>query len=1186
MKYTLLLFFLFATQSFADEKCDSFVGVKLNGFVGDTVQEIAKTQDCNENLKSLKFNYIEGQNKSDFCACTKADPKTLAGNSQRSIRAERRYQEIKKKTQNEAEVKFAKTLRNKIFGTLSRSFKFDNLAKRGYIGNELAKDEKLNLCSIDKILENIGNFDRFVEINKSCNGKGKIFEERKKLLFPEGEETFIQNLKDTANTVAKGVRAEGSCLTYQNYLELNSTVPENSEAIKLMMKSTSWEDFKASVAEELRYYDNFKSLQNQMRQSVSERSSEVANNLWGFSGKQVRGKDVYKMIKSNPNFELALRDKAVFEQMKNSMNLFESEYSGSSGGGIDYKKTNQYRDYNDLLKNNSDTALRVHLKSCDNSEQSLISSGGRGGTPTPTTLGLKQSIAKFLCDEALPAERVDGINNSLDTVIGFEDKNNKALRDSLRSDLICESSTSPNQSFLSDIDSMLDVSNDLDVQNEDTFLKDYKDYSVSFCGMVDPECPNPQKSISNTNCSSLASMTNNALSRTLEIFLKSTDLSEVIPGNTLSFLMVIANTSQISDLSASKSIIKFLNKNYPGKFSSNELETLKEKILFLRSHSDRINLNNLASQIINEDIEPPENSLLEETLATRDWKKFFISKEGQEYLSKLPDKSMSARVSRILSLDTSLSLSEDLSNSLFADTFTNGHRVGNEEKKAPTYISEGPSVDVSHYGYSPPVDTSKAPRNPLDNPRDDKVIVGVQVPIENTGTITSNEGQAGSQGKIKTLDDLVVRIKGPAKRTPPIEKKPDEKKPEDRPVIVDEIKSDDKKSEDKKRIVGDSTVPSGTSFQTISFSNSATHQSDFDSSSGEGSRSFINFNDSDPDKLKKQRMLEEIARIKEQLKDGDVGNNFSDDAISPERLAEHEKLKERIRSLENEFEKTERSMRNNSSGNKVVRRNNTLNGSNYGIQSDTDPDYWNNIRNKRDDFNPRDPFKRQDTNREITPEHMNEIDPSGSSIASKSGGRSKGKDGGSKKGGVGLTGGSDGDDGFLAGLGLKPIKRRGPASNDIEPDPEELCGFEEQELNCIFEHSEIFARYKKDQIRSLVEGLLLHGYTFKTIEIFRNRDPSIPYEYVIHYFEPAKNLSVEEKKTQFELIKKMMTNYKRNFSFLKAVADKVVKTKSVKISKKEAFSILKHTLKRVDVDKLLIRRLKTIERLPANAKIK
>lgn len=97
MKYIILSLFFFNASAFSSEVCSSYLGVKVNGFIGETLETLAKTSDCNDNLKNLKFNTVEGQLKTDYCACANLDSKSIAGKSSSVIRANLRYQEIKKK---------------------------------------------------------------------------------------------------------------------------------------------------------------------------------------------------------------------------------------------------------------------------------------------------------------------------------------------------------------------------------------------------------------------------------------------------------------------------------------------------------------------------------------------------------------------------------------------------------------------------------------------------------------------------------------------------------------------------------------------------------------------------------------------------------------------------------------------------------------------------------------------------------------------------------------------------------------------------------------------------------------------------------------------------------------------------------------------------------------------------------
>lgn len=55
MKKIILSLFFFSVSAFGNEACSSYLGVKVNGFIGETLETLAKTSDCNENLKNLKF---------------------------------------------------------------------------------------------------------------------------------------------------------------------------------------------------------------------------------------------------------------------------------------------------------------------------------------------------------------------------------------------------------------------------------------------------------------------------------------------------------------------------------------------------------------------------------------------------------------------------------------------------------------------------------------------------------------------------------------------------------------------------------------------------------------------------------------------------------------------------------------------------------------------------------------------------------------------------------------------------------------------------------------------------------------------------------------------------------------------------------------------------------------------------
>lgn len=91
MKYIISIFILINFPALAGDKCPAFLGVKVNGFVGETLESMARSADCNESLKTLKFNTIEGQLKTDYCACASANPKSLSGKSLATLKNDPKY---------------------------------------------------------------------------------------------------------------------------------------------------------------------------------------------------------------------------------------------------------------------------------------------------------------------------------------------------------------------------------------------------------------------------------------------------------------------------------------------------------------------------------------------------------------------------------------------------------------------------------------------------------------------------------------------------------------------------------------------------------------------------------------------------------------------------------------------------------------------------------------------------------------------------------------------------------------------------------------------------------------------------------------------------------------------------------------------------------------------------------------
>lgn len=1185
MKNIFILLFFFSAPAFGNEACSSYLGVKVNGFIGETLETLAKTSDCNDSLKTLKFNTVEGQLKSDYCACVSTNPKSLSGKSLATLKNDPKYKESKDKAKKAIEEKYAKALRNKIFGTLSRSFKFDNLAKRGYLSNEVARNEDSNKCNLDNILSSIGDFKSFSDQNTSCRNKDKLFEERKKLLFPEGEETFIQNLKDTANTVAKGVRANGSCLTYQNYLELNSTIPQNSEAVKILQTSRTWEDFKAKVAEEINTFERYKERLNKVRSA--ENNTAVANKLWGFSGIENRGKEVYRMLKSNPAYELALRDKNYFLKMQRDMNLLQNE---NSNGGFVSTPKEETTDLNAFFNKKSEEALKLHLNTCDSSSEGASKnarSSGRGGGSANDSLGLKQSIAKFLCDDQLPTPRVSELDESLNTDDGGVLDLIPTYKTTLKSDLICESQTKSNPSFFTDIDSSLNVDQDLDINDQNSFLADYKNFSAVICKLADPSCSDPKTANSNKDCNTLTRMADNSLHTSLYSFYKNNKLDELAGEKNIPFLkrpllrtlQKILDDGSLSDEDAIKEIRNQILAKYSISEKDPSYKRLEETILLLRSNTATVKLYRDSAPFLDK---IPANR--HKVLGS-----YYDSKDGKAFLESIKNTPEGKILYGNLLQDTSLIVTEDISNSIFADVFTNGHNVNqSESNKKPIYASQGPEVDLEFYSKSDSNtststsstiitktnDGNQRDQNSSKSPNNGTPSVSVSTPPDSSETSVGSSGST----KIRTLDDLIARNTSTQKRTPSSKIEPPkvDKPKEDPPVVTESSKIEEPKTTTERKTVNlenGSNLPNSTALQTISFTSSG---SSIERGGGGGSSTkqlLTDDGESPADKLKKQKMLDEIARIKEQLKEGNSNFGINDESVTSNMESENDRFRARIKALEDEFDRRNKGKSNNYS-------NNVSNlSSSSGYDNDYDSDYSNNYENRSESFNPRDPFKRAETKREVTPEHMDELDPAGLPVANKSG---KGKGGQAKGGGVGLTSGSEG--GGLAALGLRPLKKRGLASESDELEPEEVCDFDQQELNCIFEHSEIFKRYDKNQIRSLVEGLLLHGYSFKTIDILNTRDPNKPHKYIVHFFEPEKNLSKEEKIKRLALIKKMLLDYKKNYNFLKAIASKVVKTRSVEISKGEAFTTLKHTLKKADIDRLLKRRLSLIERVPASKK--
>lgn len=1193
MKYINFYFIFFSLSAFANEKCSDFLGVKVNGFVGETLESMAKSADCNDNLKTLKYHNIEGQLKTDYCSCVSANPKSISGKSLATLKGDKTYKESKEKAKKSLEEKYAKSLRNKIFGTLSRSFNFDNLAKRGYLSNDVARDKTSNNCKLDNILLNIDNTKTYAENNIICKGKEKLLEQRRKLLFPEGINAFTQNLKNTANTIAKGVRAEGSCLTYQNYLELNSTIPKNSEAVKLLQTSPSWEIFRARVAEELNKFNRYKDRLNEVR--TKENDSAVAEKLWGFSGIEGRGKEVYRMLKANPTFELALRDKDYFLKVQKDLNLFESD--ASNGGFL--PSPQQITDLGQFFNKNSGDSLKLHLESCDSSATAARTSG-RGGN-TNNKIGLKQSIAKFLCDDVLPTPRISEVEDSLnDSPKASKDFNE--ITSLVRQDLLCEPSPKVNPVFFSDIDSGVSLDTDMDLSNPKAFLADYKDFSNSFCKMIKPECKIPSTAVNDPDCNSLTEMANDATRSSLRDFM----VANKVPASTRMSLIGFLKHPQFDDDTAFKKMRDLIRETTNPEPSEADYKILFQKLSLLRRHNGEVNFYRELDNF--KKILPPE------AVAGREYG-YLLSSSGRNFLKHLPDSPEARRLRGAVAEDTSLNLKNDVSNFIFADIFTNGHTsTESNDSKIPQYASSGPEVDTDYLTKStttigdsglPPISTNVGtipgikgklgtgimPKgigfDPKTLPKD-LTGNGAKLPDASADTpsrdvaSTDATGGTNSSFKIRSLDDLMARAVPP--ETTVTKNNDVVVKQEPSKDLVDNKGANEpnipasggvSKNNSWSNAVGSFGLTRNTSeLEEDSFSNNSDSNINLRNNSSDSNLNSYNSTNSeriggfgkmfDSQQGERQKILAEIKDLETKIRESRNNNMNDEEAAIREREESNSRLKQRIADLENQVDRRSRNYQNNS-------YNSFDNNSPYGNNNEGTP--------RRLD-NPRDPFNRAETGREVTPEHMDTVDPAGSSLSNK--GSSKGNN--ANKVGLAGAGAKKSNGEILESLGLKPIKKRGLASNDGEPDPETLCGFEDQELNCIFEHSEIYMRFERRQIISLVENLLLHGHTFKTIEVLSNRDPSIPKKYIVHFFEPDKNLSYEDKVKQLDLIKKMLLDYKKNYSFLKSIASKVTRTKSVEISKKEAFTILKHTLKKTDIDKLIKRRLGLIERLPANTK--
>ncbi len=146
---------------------------------------------------------------------------------------------------------------------------------------------------------------------------------------------------------------------------------------------------------------------------------------------------------------------------------------------------------------------------------------------------------------------------------------------------------------------------------------------------------------------------------------------------------------------------------------------------------------------------------------------------------------------------------------------------------------------------------------------------------------------------------------------------------------------------------------------------------------------------------------------------------------------------------------------------------------------------------------------------------------------------------------------------------------RYPAQENGENDPDDICGYE-QEMACYFEFASIDVL--SPSLQRFVEYLQLQGRSFKALEVYKYKNKKQPTRYFVHVYEPAKNMTVEEKKALYEKVKKLSLDYKKNRVELKRIASEVVEVNKIEISKQEVKDLSKNILRLPDLNKLSARR--------------
>lgn len=635
---SILIFIIFIFSSnllFAEVLCTNNVG-QLPSAIDTFLKEPEIVQKCNATIddKNNLGPVISANEASEYCSCMTAKNLVLTKQAQEDIKPDIQERNLLGEMTKKLEQKEGAVLRNEILNTLKRLNNYDNLLKRGLIND--SDISKIKNCSLSNLLPNKDSYN-----SQTCeNFKGQdndLFNSRLKAVFPEGIEPFKSKLSDVGNTLAKNVKGDGSCLTYQNYLEVSNPIHTNGNYLSLR-QNVDWKNYRSSIEKNI----------------VSYTGSHNENSM---------GKRSLDFIKGDPIFNMALHDEKFYATLSN------------------------------FIKENSKldpSLLTEKIASSDVILKELLNAEGR--RCESDNGGMKANIKNFLCSPRLsppsrftlkemidetkkkPEVKARGLKIDFSDIIKKKaicDSNYKSMKEQNKNYSSVDEFTSP----LSELDTVLDS----DGKNNN-FLKDYKTFSANYCKYLNEDCKDNQKAKKNNSCKF-------STSRNMQVITnQSRNCLKMLGNENLNldiFLTRVANPSdKLSDI---------FPPAMDHKFKNTECENWEENVTRLRHNTPSFIASRLSIKIPEEfkgDILAYINSEKGKGVL----KKAFDDNKGNE---------ANLRALRsLLKDDVNTKYNKNAKyTSLFGDYFANGTsedvaKLKDFEKMGPTSIDEGNPSDA------------------------------------------------------------------------------------------------------------------------------------------------------------------------------------------------------------------------------------------------------------------------------------------------------------------------------------------------------------------------------------------------------------------------------------------------------------------------------------------------------------